>query len=135
MMGGGRDRMMGRGIGLGGLGTGLLRQVSYAVLQHADFDASAADALCSRAVGRLHRSVAHSDRVDAEERNVMIDDQVTDYALRHILRVGDCSLSFAGGEALHLNDHSALSLHLIGDLIERFLGFRAQNLLSWAEAD
>ena len=65
----------------------------------------------------------------------MIDDQIANDALRHILRAGDRSAALAGRESLDLHDCAALSLHLFGKLIESLFRLRTQSLLSGTEAN
>ena len=65
----------------------------------------------------------------------MVDHQITNHALRHVLRIRDRNVAFAGREALHLNDGAVLSLHLLGKLIESLFCLRAQDLLSGTEAN
>src|SRR6185437_535577 len=69
------------------------------------------------------------------ERDVMLDDKVPSYALRHVLRVCDSGGTAARREALNLHDGAALVLHLVCKLVESFLRLRAQYLLSGSEAN
>src|SRR4051794_15871985 len=88
------------------------------VLQQADLDASAGEALGLRIlVRRRQRGIAHSYEVDAIDRDVMVENQVADDGFGHLLRSRDGSLSFAGREALDFDDVAALSLNAAGHLV------------------
>src|SRR5882672_3001967 len=65
----------------------------------------------------------------------MIEHEVADHGIGHLLRVADGGLSVTGREALHFDHIAALVLQSGGHAVERFLGSLAQNVLSWAEAD
>src|ERR1700692_2708675 len=79
----------------GGAGRSKLLQV---ILQETDFNATTGNALRLRfrirgAAGNW--CVAHADEVNAIDRNVMVEDEIADHRLGHLLRVGDCDLSVA----------------------------------------
>jgi 4-hydroxymandelate oxidase len=90
----------------------LRSQLLQIVLQEADFDTATGDALTGFAspAGGLRRSVAHADEVNPVDRNLMVENQVADNRLGHLLRVRDRRLSVTGREALHFDDVTALAL-------------------------
>src|SRR5215475_2538696 len=66
--------------------SGVDRELLQVVLQQADFDAASADALRFRSVIGGSRGVAHAYQVNAEDRDVMVQNQVADHRLGHLLR-------------------------------------------------
>src|SRR5215470_10438122 len=97
-------------IGHGGSSIG--RELLQVVLQQADFDAASAHALLLRSVIGGNRRVAHADQIDPVDRDVMIQNQVADDRLGHLLRGGNGGLTLAGGESLDFDDVSALALQI-----------------------
>src|SRR5579864_6819375 len=110
-------------------------QLLEVILQQADFDAAAVDALGLRSIIRRDRGVAHADEIDAVDRDLMRQHQVANYGLGHLLRGGDCGLAFAGRESLNLEDVAALTLHAGGHLVQSVFLVLAHNGLAGAEAD
>src|SRR5208282_4227470 len=90
--------------GAGGRGSGVAGELLQIVLQQADFNTAAADALGLRGLIRGDGRVAHADEVDAVDRNLVGEHEVAHDRLGNLLRVGDGSLSLAGREALHFED-------------------------------
>src|SRR5882724_8067385 len=87
-----------------GCASGDLVQV---VLEQADFDAAAADA-DRLSVGVILRRIAHSDHEYPVDRNLMIQNEIANNSIGHLLRVADGGLSVTGREALHFNNVAAL---------------------------
>src|SRR5581483_8427641 len=106
------------------------------VLQKADLDAAAREALGLRIlIAGRKRGIAHSDEVDAIDRDVMVEHEVADNGLGHLLRSRDGSLALAGREALDFDDVAALTLDAAGHLVKSVLGILAEDGLAGAEAD
>src|SRR5204863_8928385 len=102
-----------------------------------DFDAPTGDSLLRLGVGRggLHRGVAHADEIDPVDRNLVVEYQVADNRLGHLLRVADGSLSVTRREALYFDDVAALALQRSRHLIKSFLGVLAEEGLAGLETD
>ena len=99
------------------------RQLLQVVLQQADFHAAAGGVF--RLSFFRDRSVAHAYHIDAVDRNLMIEHQVADDRVGHLLRSSNRRLAAAGGEALHLDDVAMLILQRSSHFIERVLGLLA----------
>src|SRR5581483_4519081 len=113
---------------------GVRRQLLQIILQQADFDPAAGDALRLRALfGRRDGSIAHADDVDAVDRNLMVKHQVADHRVRHLLRILDGGLAATCREALHFDNVPALSLQRGSHVIQSLLRVLAQHRLSGAE--
>src|SRR6202011_819733 len=120
----------------GGRGSVVGGELLQVVLQEADFNAASADALGLRGFIRGGSGrIAHSDQVDAIDRDLMVEDEIANHRLGHLLRVGDCGLSLAGREALHFDDVAALAFHAAGHSVQSVLGILAQDGLAGPEAD
>src|SRR5450756_163112 len=95
------------------------------VLQEADFDAAPGHALgFGFALGgrRRNRCIAHADQVNPIDRDVVVQRQIADYRLRHLLRVGNRDLSVTGRKALDFDDVATLVLQRGGHVVESALG-------------
>src|ERR1700733_1139362 len=93
----------------------------------------AATRRCTVAAARLHWSVAEGDTIDAENWNVVFDDEVAHYRVRHMLRVGNAGLPACPRVALHLNDVTLLPLQLGSNIVQSRLGLCIQDRLTVAE--
>src|SRR5450759_3579481 len=123
-------------IGAGDRGSGVGGELLQVVLQEADFDAASADTLGLRSfIGGRCGCIAHANEIDAIDGNLVVEDEITHDRLGHLLRVGDCGLTLAGGEALHFDDVSALTLDAASHGVESVLGILAEDGLAGAEAD
>ena len=75
--------------------SGVRRELLQVILQQADFDAAAVDVLGLRSIIRRRGGVAHADKVDAVDRNVVVEHQVAHHGLGHLLRGRDGDLALA----------------------------------------
>ena len=104
------------------------------ILQEADFNAATGDAL-GLCFTRRDWGIAHADQINPVDGNVVVQRQVADDRLSHLLRSRDGHLSVAGCETLHFDYVAALILQRGGHFIESVLGLLAQHGLSRPEKD
>src|ERR1039458_5464523 len=96
------------------------------VLQEADFNAATRDALWLGIAGRSRRRcITHADEINPVDRNVVVQRQIADDRLGHLLRVGNRHLSMTRREALDFDDVATLALQRGGHFIESVLGVLA----------
>ena len=86
-------------------------------------------------IGGIERGVAHAHAIDPVNRDLVIDHQIPDYCVGHILRPFNSNLSPSVGVALNLDDVTLLSGQLLGNLIERRFRLVIQSRLGAAEME
>ena len=101
--------------------------IADAILEQCDLHAAALRGGCFPfAGGGLDRGITQAQLIDAVDRNLVMDDQVTHHGIRQTLRLLDRGSAAARSEALNLYQVSFLVLHGFSQLVEGVPGVAAQ---------